>query len=89
MRHFIMSSENVYYNSQKTKYIFLFNSLSKTMVTSPLACYATAIVQRACFAHDISRYVVTSRKELFKRLYSVNDLIKCIGVWIYLFIFFS
>jgi hypothetical protein len=27
----------------------------------------------SCFARDIWRYIVTSRKQLFKRLYSVND----------------
>jgi hypothetical protein len=62
------------------------------MFTNPLACYATAIVQRAvillfidasCFARDIWRYIVTSCKQLFKRLYSINDWIKDIGVRIY------
>jgi hypothetical protein len=49
------------------------------MVTNPLDCYATAIVQCAVIywlfidASCFWRYIVTSRKQLFKRLHSVND----------------
>jgi hypothetical protein len=66
-------------NEKKTPFYII--SLSK-MVTNPLACFATAIVKRtiiyllfidvSCFARDVWRYIVTSRKQHFKRLYSVN-----------------
>jgi hypothetical protein len=69
--------------NEKVTFLFIILFIIKEMVTKPLACYAKAIVQRAViyllfrdassFARNVWRYIVTSCKHLFKRLYIVND----------------
>jgi hypothetical protein len=78
------------YSTKKEQINFYLFSLSKRMVTNPLACYGTAIVQRAviiwllmdasCFACICTRSL-PSYKQLFKRLYSVNNWIKILMFW--------
>jgi hypothetical protein len=76
MWHFVMLSENIYHISQKKprKITFLFNFIIKEKwLLRNCNCTARSNIDASCIARDIWRDIVTSRKQLFKRLYSVND----------------